>query len=139
MLKRSATAIWEGTIKDGKGSLTTQSGTLERASYSFVSRFENADGTNPEELIAAAHAGCFSMMLSNLLAEAGLTAKRIETRAEVTLDPARGAIASSNLFLKAVVPGASEQQFAEIARNAEKNCPVSKLLNAEIKLEYEFN
>ncbi len=138
MIKRSATAIWEGSIKEGKGSLTTQSGTLERAAYTFVSRFDNADGTNPEELIAAAHAGCFSMMLSNLLGEARLAAKRIETRAEVTLDSANGRIVASHLFLKAQVPGVDKDKFAAIAKNAERNCPVSRLLNADIKLDYEL-
>lgn len=137
-MKRSATAIWQGNIKEGKGTLTSQSSILDNTPYSFVSRFENGNGTNPEELIAAAHAGCFSMMLSNLLTQAKLTATKIETRAEVTLDPSTGTITSSNLFLKAEVPNVTKEQFAEIAKNAEKNCPVSKLLKADISLSYEL-
>lgn len=139
MIKRYADALWQGNIKDGKGTLSSQSKTLNNTPYSFVSRFETGTGSNPEELIAAAHAGCFSMMLTNLLGESKFTATRIETRAEVTLDPSQGKIVSSHLFLKAQVPGISEAQFSEIAKNAELNCPISKLLDADIHLTYELN
>lgn len=139
-MKRSATAIWEGSLKTGKGSTTTDSKTLNNTPYSFVSRFERGGkpGTNPEELIAAAHADCYSMMLSNLLGEAHLTAQRIETRAEVTLDADTGTITDSHLFLKAKIPNATNEQFAKIAKTAEKICPVSKLLKANITLDYEL-
>ena len=139
-MKRSATAIWEGSLKTGKGSTTTDSKTLNNTPYSFVSRFEREGkpGTNPEELIAAAHADCYSMMLSNLLGEAHLKAQRIETRAEVTLDADTGTITDSHLFLKAKIPNATNEQFAKIAKTAEKICPVSKLLKANITLNYEL-
>lgn len=139
MIKRYADALWLGNIKDGKGALTSQSKILNDTPYSFVSRFETGTGSNPEELIAAAHAGCFSMMLTNLLTEAKFTATRIETRAEVTLDPSQGKIVSSHLYLKAQVPNISKEQFAEIAKNAEQNCPISKLLNTNISLSYELS
>lgn len=138
MIKRFADAVWEGNIKTGKGSVTTQSKILDTTPYTFASRFENGKGTNPEELIAAAHAGCFSMMLTNLLTEANFTATKIESRADVTLDPSKGSIVSSHLTLKAQVPGISKEQFAEIAKNAEQNCPISKLLKADISLDYEL-
>lgn len=137
-MKRSATAVWEGSIKDGQGALTTQSKTLNNTAYSFVSRFENGSGTNPEELIGAAHAGCFTMMLTSLLTKAGFTATRLETQAEIALDPSAGAITSSHLTVKADVPGISKEQFAEIATNAEQNCPVSKLMKTEIQMTFEL-
>lgn len=139
-MKRTAISTWEGSIKEGKGTTSTESKILDKTPFSFGSRFTH-DGdkaTNPEELIAAAHASCFSMMLSNLLGQANLTAKHIETKAEVTLDTNTGTVTSSHLFLKANVPHATKEQFAEIAKNAETNCPISKLFKAEIKLEYEL-
>jgi len=139
-MKRTATSTWEGSLKEGKGSTTTESKVINNAPFSFGSRFTNEGdkATNPEELIAAAHASCFSMMLSSLLGSANLTAKHIETRAEVTLDTSTGTVTSCHLFLKANVPNATAEQFAEIAKNAEQNCPISKLFKAEIKLQYEL-
>lgn len=135
-MKRNATAVWQGSIKEGHGKLTTQSHTLNNTAYSFASRFENGTGTNPEELIAAAHAGCFSMMLTSQLTKAGFTAEKIETQAEITLD--NGTITTSALTLKAKVPGIDKAQFAELAKNAEQNCPISKLFKAQITLHFEL-
>jgi len=132
-MKRTATAVWNGSGKEGKGYLTTQSTTLNKTQYSFSSRFENGVGTNPEELIAAAHAGCFTMKLTFDLGAAGFTADTLETTAEVTLD--NGAITTSKLTLKAKVPGISKEKFDEVAAGAKANCPVSKVLNAEISLD----
>ena len=132
-MKRHATAIWNGSGKDGHGTLTTQSTTLNKTQYSFNSRFAEGVGTNPEELIAAAHAGCFNMKLSFVLGEAGFTPDTIETTAHITLD--NGAITTSHLVLKAKVPGISREQFDVCAADAKENCPVSKLLNAEVSLE----
>lgn len=136
-MKKTASAIWQGGLKDGKGLLSTESGALKQNPYGFNTRFEGSPGTNPEELIGAAHAGCFSMALSMMLGEAGLTADRIDTIAEVTLDKqADGfAITAVHLILKAKVPGASEAQFLEIANKAKAGCPVSKVLNADITLD----
>jgi osmotically inducible protein OsmC len=132
-MARHATAVWQGTGKEGKGNLTTQSGTLNNTQYSFSSRFEEGAGTNPEELIAAAHAGCFTMKLSFLLVAAGFTADKLETKCEITLD--NGAITKSHLILKASIPGISKEKFDECAADAKANCPVSKLLNTDISLE----
>ena len=136
-MKKTASAIWQGGLKDGKGLLSTESGALKQNPYGFNTRFEGSPGTNPEELIGAAHAGCFSMALSMMLGEAGLTADRIDTAAEVTLDKqADGfAITAVHLVLRAKVPGASEAQFLEIANKAKEGCPVSKVLNAKISLD----
>ena len=136
-MKKTASAIWQGGLKDGKGRLSTESGALKDNPYGFNTRFEGQPGTNPEELIGAAHAGCFSMALSMLLGEAGFTAERIDTTAEVTLDKqADGfAITAVHLILKAKVPGASEAQFLEVANKAKAGCPVSKVLNATISLD----
>ena len=136
-MKKSASAVWQGGLKDGKGQISTESGALKQAPYGFNTRFEGSPGTNPEELIGAAHAGCFSMALSMMLGEAGFTAERIDTHAEVSLDKqADGfAITAVHLTLKARVPGASEAQFQEIAHKAKAGCPVSKVLNATISLE----
>ncbi|ABY96020.1 TPA: OsmC family protein [Pseudomonas putida] len=136
-MKKTASAIWQGGLKDGKGLLSTESGALKQNPYGFNTRFEGTPGTNPEELIGAAHAGCFSMALSMMLGEAGLTADRIDTAAEVTLDKqADGfAITAVHLVLRAKVPGASEAQFLEIANKAKEGCPVSKVLNAKISLD----
>jgi osmotically inducible protein OsmC len=135
-MKRNASAIWNGGLKDGKGALTTDSGVLSNTQYSFATRFENGIGTNPEELIAAAHAGCFSMQLSALLEKAGHTAASINTTASVTLDKADGgfAITAIHLTVKAKVPGANQQQFDEAANTAKAGCPVSKVLRAEITM-----
>ncbi|WP_410481211.1 OsmC family protein [Pseudomonas plecoglossicida] len=136
-MKKTASAIWQGGLKDGKGLLSTESGALKQNPYGFNTRFEGSPGTNPEELIGAAHAGCFSMALSMMLGEAGLTAERIDTAAEVTLDkqPDGFAITAVHLVLRAKVPGTSEAQFLEIANKAKAGCPVSKVLNAKISLD----
>lgn len=132
-MKRNATAIWKGSGKEGSGHLSTQSKTLDQTQYSYLSRFESGTGTNPEELIAAAHAGCFSMKLSFVLNAAGFTPDEIETSCSITLED--GAIKSSHLVVNASVPGIDEEQFKKAATEAKDNCPVSKLLNAEISLE----
>jgi osmotically inducible protein OsmC len=132
-MKRNATAIWTGTVKDGSGTLTTGSTTLDKTQYSFKSRFEEGVGTNPEELMAAAHAGCFTMKLSADLTEAGFTPTTLETKATVSLE--NGVITSSHLVTNATVPNLSEEQFQEIAKGAKENCPVSKAYNLEITLE----
>lgn len=140
MTTRTATARYEGFGKDGQGQLTSQSGILSATPYSFNTRFGDAPGTNPEELIAAAHAGCFTMALSFALATAGFTEGTLETQAKVRLDPDNGgfAITRSDLTLKAEIPGISREQFEALARGAEQNCPVSKVLNAEITLTFEL-
>ena len=132
-MKRTATAVWNGSGKDGKGTLSTQSTTLNKAQYSYKSRFEEGVGTNPEELIAAAHAGCFTMKLSFVLGEAGFQPQSIETTSAIELKD--GAIISSHLTVKATVPGISPEKFQEAAEDAKANCPVSKVLNAELSLE----
>ena len=132
-MKRTATAVWNGSGKEGKGHLTTQSNTLKQTQYSYVSRFEEGTGTNPEELIAAAHAGCFTMKLSFVLGGAGFTPKSIETTCTITLD--NGALTSSHLVVKASVPGISPEKFKECSEDAKANCPVSKGLNMNITME----
>ena len=136
-MKRSASAVWTGGLKDGKGSISTDSGVLSEAQYSFSTRFEEGKGTNPEELIAAAHAGCFSMALSGQLGQAGLTAESIRTTASVRLEKtdAGFAITSVHLEVRAKVPGADEQAFEKAANNAKAGCPVSKVLKAEITMD----
>ncbi len=135
-MKKTASAVWQGDLKSGKGTISTQSGALKDNPYGFNTRFEGAPGTNPEELIGAAHAGCFSMAFSMMLGQAGLTPERIDTSAEVTLDKqGEGfAITEIALTMKAKVPGASEEQFREIANKAKEGCPVSRVLNAQISL-----
>jgi osmotically inducible protein OsmC len=135
-MKRTASAAWTGGLKDGKGNISTQSGVLSGTQYGFNTRFENGPGTNPEELIAAAHAGCFSMALSMQLGEAGMTAERIDTKAEVTLEKIDGgfAITAIHLDLVAKIPGADRQAFETAANSAKEGCPVSKVLNANITL-----
>ncbi|HVW99881.1 MAG TPA: OsmC family protein [Candidatus Babeliaceae bacterium] len=130
---RHATAIWQGAGKDGKGSLSTQSTVLNKTQYSYKSRFEEGPGTNPEELIAAAHAGCFSMKLAFVLQEAGFVADEIETKCDITME--NGAITKSHLTLKAKIPGISREKFEESAKNAKENCPVSKSLTAAISMD----
>jgi len=132
-MKRSANANWKGTGKDGKGTVSSQSGVLSNTAYSYKSRFEDGTGTNPEELIAAAHAGCFTMKLSFLLSGAGFTPENLDTKATITLD--NGAITSSHLELSATVPGLDQAKFSELAEEARTNCPISKLLNTEITLD----
>ena len=134
-MKRNATAVWNGTGKEGSGNLTTQSTVLSKTQYSFVSRFEQGVGTNPEELVAAAHAGCFSMKLSFVLGAAGFTADEINTKCEITLDPAAGAISGSHLTVTAKIPGISAEQFETAVADAKTNCPISKLLNTNITHE----
>jgi osmotically inducible protein OsmC len=131
-MKRFATAHWEGTGKEGKGNLSTQSGALNKTPYAYGSRFEDANGTNPEELAAAAHSGCFTMKLSFNLTKAGFIPTSIDTRCEVTLDAAQGKITSSHLMVKAKVPNISKEKFDELIKDAETNCPVSRLFNTEI-------
>ena len=136
-MKRTASAVWSGGLKDGKGTIATASGVLKDTAYSFGTRFENGVGTNPEELIGAAHAGCFSMALSGQLERAGLKAERIATTATVTLDMAAAGptISAIHLAVTARVPGASQEAFDTAAGNAKTGCPVSKVLNADITME----
>jgi lipoyl-dependent peroxiredoxin len=136
-MKRSASAVWNGGLKDGKGVISTQSGVLDQTQYSFSTRFEDGKGTNPEELIAAAHAGCFSMALSAQLNNAGKTAERIETEATVTLEKtdAGFTVTAVHLKVRAKVPGATPPDFQEAANAAKTGCPISRLLKAEITLE----
>ena len=136
-MKTHGSAVWQGGIKDGQGAISTQSGALKAHPYGFSSRFEGKPGTNPGELIGAAHAGCFTMALSLILGEAGLTAERMETRADVTLEKAGDgyAITAVHLTLKARIPGADQARFEELAGKAKAGCPVSKLLKAEITLD----
>ena len=133
MKKRTATANWKGSGKEGIGTVSTQTGVLKDNQYSYKSRFEEGIGTNPEELIGAAHAGCFSMKLSFTIGEAGFTPDEINTTATVSLD--NGTITAVHLVTKAKVPGMDEAKFKEAAENAKVNCPVSKLLNAEITMD----
>jgi osmotically inducible protein OsmC len=133
---RKASAVWEGGIKDGGGRISTETGVLKEAPYGFKSRFESGPGTNPEELIAAAHAACFSMALSLMLGEAGLKPERIETRAAVTIDKAGAGfeISASHLDVSARIPGVQAARFEEIANQAKAGCPVSKLMKARITM-----
>lgn len=132
-IKRKSTAIWNGTGKEGTGSLTSQSTVLSAAQYGFNSRFADGIGTNPEELIAAAHAGCFSMKLAFNLQAADFTADEIKTECEVILE--NGGVTHSNLILHASIPGITEEKFIELVHDAKENCPISKLLNCEISLD----
>ncbi len=135
-MTRTASAHWAGGLKDGKGSVSTQSGVLKDAQYSFSTRFENGIGTNPEELIAAAHAGCFSMALSAELGRAGMTPESIDTTAALTLEKTDAGFTITTIHLETNVkmPGADRQKFEEVAQSAKKNCPVSRVLNATITL-----
>ena len=139
-MQRKASAVWNGGLRDGRGTISTDSGVLRDTQYSFGTRFENGAGTNPEELIAAAHAGCFSMALSAQLGEANLRAERIATTATVTLEQGSEgfAITAVHLDLKGRVPGASRDAFAQAADRAKAGCPVSRLLNARITLSAEL-
>ena len=136
-IKRRGSAVWQGGFKDGKGAISCESGALKSYPYAANSRFEGQTGTNPEELIGAAHAGCFSMALSLILGEAGFTAEKLETTAEVTLAKVEGGfnISTIHLTLKGKVPGADNAKFQELAAKAKAGCPVSKLLKADISLD----
>jgi osmotically inducible protein OsmC len=135
IMKRSATANWKGSGKEGSGTMTTQSGLLNTDQYSYRTRFEDGIGTNPEELIAAAHAGCFSMKLSFVLGAAGFTPTSIDTKCSITLES--GAITESHLVVTAVVPGIDNAKFQECAAEAKENCPISKSLNTNINIVME--
>ncbi|MDX1370335.1 OsmC family protein [Pseudomonas sp.] len=136
-MKKTASAHWQGGIKDGKGTISSESGALKKVPYGFNTRFEDQPGSNPEELLGAAHAGCFSMALSKELGDAGMTAESIDTRAEVTLDKQDGgfAITAVHLSLRAKIPGADRTAFEKAVETAKNGCPVSKVLNAAITLE----
>ncbi len=136
-ISRQGSAVWQGGIKDGRGAISTESGALKAHPYGFASRFEGKPGTNPEELIGAAHAGCFTMALSLILGEAKLTAEKMETTAKVTLEQVEGgfAITAVHLTLKAKIPGADQATFETLAGKAKAGCPVSKLFKTEITLD----
>jgi osmotically inducible protein OsmC len=136
-MQRTGSAHWSGGLKDGKGTVSTASGVLQNTQYSFSTRFENGAGTNPEELLAAAHAGCFSMALSAQLGNAGMTAESIDTTATITLDKtdAGFTITASHLDVTVKIPGADAAKFEEAAKAAEKGCPVSRVLNAKISMD----
>ena len=137
-MKRTAQAVWNGSLKEGKGTLTAPGGALKNTPYSFSMRFENAPGTNPEELIAAAHSGCFAMALSAELGNAGFKPDQLDATAEVTLEnvPQKGwTVTSSHLVLKAKIPQIDAAKFNELANKAKTNCPISKLLNTNITLD----
>lgn len=135
-IKRNGSAVWSGGLKDGKGAVSTGSGVLKDAQYGFNTRFEDGPGTNPEELIGAAHAGCFTMALSGQLGQAGMTAQELRTTATVSMEKVEGgfSITAVHLDLVAKIPGASQEAFDKAANTAKENCPVSKLLNANITL-----
>lgn len=136
-MKRKATAVWNGSGKDGKGHLTTQSTVLNNTQYSFSSRFEEGIGTNPEELIGAAHSGCFTMKLAFNLQASGFTAEELKTDCEIVFED--GSIVASNLNLTAKVPDIDNSKFEELVRDAEANCPISKLLNTKISVVFSLN
>src|SRR5687767_10164011 len=135
-MKRKATAVWQGGLKDGKGTVSTESGVLDKTQYSFSTRFENGKGTNPEELIAAAHAGCFAMALSGQLGSAGLTAQSLEVTCTITMEKLEAGftVTESALDLVAKIPGAPQDKFDTAANNAKAGCPISRLLNAKVTL-----
>ncbi len=140
-MDRSASAVWHGGLKDGKGTLSTQSGTLKEAQYSFSTRFENGVGTNPEELIAAAHAGCFTMALSAQLTDAKMVPDTLETSAVVTMEKTDDGptVTKIHLTTRAKVPGAEKERFDELAKKAKEGCPISRLLKAaEITLDAQL-
>ena len=135
-MKRKASAVWRGGLKEGKGSISTESGTLKDTQYSFSTRFENGVGTNPEELVAAAHSGCFAMAFSAELGKAGLTPESISATATVSLDKTDGgfSVTESHLDVTAKVPGADQAKVQEIANAAKAGCPISRLLNAKVTM-----
>lgn len=136
-MKRKASAVWKGDLKSGKGTISTDSGVLSNTQYSFSTRFEDGAGTNPEELVAAAHAGCFSMALSAQLANAGMVAESINTAATLTMEKleASWTVTEIHLDLTAKIPGAERTAFETAAKNAKEGCPISRLLNAKIKMD----
>lgn len=136
-MKRTSTSIWEGTIKDGKGTLSTASGVLKDAQYSYKTRFEEGQGTNPEELIAAAHSGCFNMKLSAILSEANYQPEKLETTCEIEFED--GKIKKSFLRLKARIPNIDQDEFERAVVDAKENCPISQLLNTEIDFSARLN
>lgn len=140
-MKKTASAHWQGGIKDGNGTISTESGALNKVPYGFNTRFEGLPGSNPEELLGAAHAGCFTMALSKELGDAGMTADSLETRAEVTLDKQDGgfAITAVHLYLHAKIPGADRAAFDIAVNTAKTGCPVSMVLNANITLEAQLD
>ena len=139
-MQRTASAHWSGGLKDGKGTLSSPSGVLQNTPYSFATRFESQPGTNPEELIAAAHAGCFSMALSAQLGNAGMTAQSIDTTATVTLEKqdAGFTVTSSHLQVKVKIPGADKDKFDAAAKSAKEGCPISRLLDAKITMDTQL-
>jgi osmotically inducible protein OsmC len=136
-MKRKASAVWNGGLKDGNGTMTTDTGVLTNAKYSFTTRFEGTPGTNPEELIAAAHAGCFSMALSGQLGNAGMTPTSINTTATITLEKleAGWTVTESHLDVTAKIPGADKAKFEQAANNAKAGCPISRLLNTKVTMD----
>ena len=140
-MERKANAVWKGSLKEGKGTLTTDSGVLKQTQYSFSTRFEHGIGTNPEELLAAAHAGCFAMALSNELGKGGITADKLEVNCTITLDAgANGfSITKSHLDLDATIPGVDKSKFETAVSNAKSGCPVSKLYKAEVTITSKLN
>ncbi len=134
---RKATAVWNGTIKEGKGTISTESGVLKDAQYSFKTRFENGIGTNPEELIGAAHSGCFTMQLSAYLTEEDFSPEKLETTCEITFED--GEVTKSHLKLKATVPNIKKDEFDTLVKKAKENCPLSKLLKTKITVEATLN
>ncbi len=140
-MKRSASAVWQGNLKEGKGTVSTESGVLSQTPYSFSTRFENARGTNPEELVAAAHAGCFSMALSAELGKAGITPDSINTTANLTMErlDAGWAVTAIHLDVNARIPGGDKAKFEAAANAAKAGCPISRLLNTKITMEARLN
>lgn len=137
-MKRRATAIWNGTVKEGTGTITTQSKVLNTSPYSFKTRFEDGNGTNPDELLAASHAGCFAMALSMILGESGFTPESLEATAVLTMDTDKLELTESHIKLKANIVGISQEKFLECANAAKNNCPISKALNLKISLTAEL-
>lgn len=140
-MQRKGSAVWQGSLKEGNGSVSTESGVLEQTPYSFQARFEQGSGTNPEELLAAAHAGCFTMALSAELGKVGITPQKLETTATVTIEKSGEgfAITKSHLDLKATIPGADKSKFDAAVKAAETGCPVSKLYKAQISVSSKLN
>lgn len=138
MKTHKAGAVWKGSITEGSGSLSSKSKVLDGKQYSFKTRFENAEGTNPDELLAASHAGCYAMALSKFLGDAGYTAKSLDTTAEVTMNPEKLELTASHLILKANIPDITENEFQKLANEAKDNCPISKALNLKVSLDAEL-
>lgn len=139
MINHKASAVWNGSLKEGKGSLTTRSKVLDNTQYSFKTRFENGNGTNPDELLAASHAGCFAMALSMILGEAGFTPDYVNATAVVTMNPDKLELTGSHLTVHAKIPGISAEKFMECANAAKDNCPISKALSFDITLDAKLD